>query len=79
MFFMLHEVGHALIASYDLPITGSEEDAADQFAAWWLINMGARGFLGMASYTFLVWRNDHRPRGGIQQYGQVHALPSRDT
>lgn len=29
---LMHEVGHAVIDEYDLPITGSEEDAADQFA-----------------------------------------------
>ena len=30
---MLHEVGHALIDVYDLPTTGMEEDAVDQFSA----------------------------------------------
>ncbi len=29
---MLHELGHALIDVYDLPVTGNEEDAVDQFA-----------------------------------------------
>ena len=28
----LHELGHALVDAYDLPITGKEEDAVDQFA-----------------------------------------------
>ena len=28
----LHELGHALIDVYDLPVTGNEEDAVDQFA-----------------------------------------------
>ena len=32
-FVMLHELGHALVDVYDLPITGNEEDAVDQFAA----------------------------------------------
>ena len=33
-----HELGHALIAIYDLPATGSHEDAADQLAAYmWLV------------------------------------------
>ena len=31
--FVLHEVGHALVNIYDLPVTGMEEDAVDQFAA----------------------------------------------
>lgn len=32
-FIMLHELGHALIAQLNLPITGREETAADEFAA----------------------------------------------
>ena len=32
-FVTLHELGHALVDVYDLPITGNEEDAVDQFAA----------------------------------------------
>jgi hypothetical protein len=34
----LHEVAHALIDGWDLPITGREEDAADQFSTLLLIN-----------------------------------------
>ena len=30
---VLHEVGHALVDVYDLPVTGLEEDAVDQFSA----------------------------------------------
>lgn len=30
---LLHETGHALVDVYDLPITGLEEDAVDQFSA----------------------------------------------
>ena len=29
-----HELGHALIDAWDLPITGREEDAADQLPTW---------------------------------------------
>nr|MBA4184350.1 hypothetical protein [Acidobacteriota bacterium] len=29
-FAFLHEIGHALIDTYNLPITGNEEDAADR-------------------------------------------------
>jgi hypothetical protein len=31
---LLHELGHAVIDVRDLPVTGREEDAADQFAVW---------------------------------------------
>ncbi len=33
-FIFLHEVAHALIDVYDIPITGSEEDAADRCSAF---------------------------------------------
>lgn len=33
-FVFLHEVGHALIDTYKLPITGNEEDAADRCSAY---------------------------------------------
>lgn len=33
-FVFLHEVGHALIDAYNVPITGNEEDAADRLSAF---------------------------------------------
>lgn len=33
-FVFLHEIGHALIDTYKLPITGNEEDAADRCSAY---------------------------------------------
>lgn len=33
-FVFLHEIGHALIDTYNLPITGSEEDAADRCSSF---------------------------------------------
>lgn len=37
VFIALHEIAHALIDLLSLPITGREEDAADQLSAWLLI------------------------------------------
>lgn len=37
---VLHEVGHAVFDMLDIPSFGREEDAADQFAAFILINLG---------------------------------------
>jgi hypothetical protein len=33
-FFLFHEFGHALIHELNMPITGHQEDVADQFAAF---------------------------------------------
>jgi hypothetical protein len=39
-FIFLHEFGHALVHLLDLPITGKEEDAVDDFPTLVLINAG---------------------------------------
>jgi hypothetical protein len=38
-----HELGHALVDIYQLPITGKEEDAVDQLSTYILINGGDAG------------------------------------
>ncbi len=43
VFTFFHEMGHALIAIYDLPVTGREEDAVDQLAAMILLEGGEEG------------------------------------
>ncbi len=37
LFVYYHELAHALIDVYDIPVVGKEEDAADQFAAFLLL------------------------------------------
>jgi len=44
-FVFLHEIGHALIDAYKLPVTGSEEDSADRCAAF--INISELGDEGV--------------------------------
>ncbi len=39
-FFVLHEAGHALVDVLNLPVTGKEEDAVDQFAVYFLTEGG---------------------------------------
>ena len=41
LFTVYHEVGHALVDAFDIPITGREEDAVDQLSTWWLIDNDA--------------------------------------
>jgi hypothetical protein len=42
-FVLLHELGHAMVHVLDLPITGREEDAADQLATLLMLREGAVG------------------------------------
>ncbi|CAN5444532.1 DUF4344 domain-containing metallopeptidase [soil metagenome] len=46
-FAFLHEIGHALIYNYKLPITGNEEDAADRCSSF--INLTELGDVGVRS------------------------------
>jgi hypothetical protein len=47
---VLHEAGHALVDVLEIPITGREEDAVDQLAAWILIEADdAASVLGAAA------------------------------
>ncbi len=57
MFFTLHEVGHALIDLYELPITGREEDVADQLATFFLLGSNDAGALDTADsfYSDISW------------------------
>jgi hypothetical protein len=45
---LFHEIGHGLIDMYDLPVTGREEDAADQFSTFLLLQVAPRGGGAMA-------------------------------
>ena len=40
LFVMLHELGHAAIADFKLPVLGREEDAADEFAILKMLSIG---------------------------------------
>jgi len=37
LFLLFHELGHAVVHIFDLPVTGREEDVADQLSAWILL------------------------------------------
>ena len=41
-FMVLHELGHALVDLFDLPVTGRQEDAVDQLAAILMLRFGGR-------------------------------------
>lgn len=57
LFVLFHEVGHALVDMYDLPITGREEDAVDDLAAIVLIDAGAADAV-VAAAVFWILTDD---------------------
>ena len=51
-FVFMHELGHAFVDVYQLPITGNEEDAVDQYSAIVLLAEGQQGIDALDSVTF---------------------------
>lgn len=74
-FVFLHEVAHALIDIYDLPVTGSEEDAADRLSTFInLTELGAEGERAIfaAAEAFAVESRRRSP--GKRQLADEHLL-----
>lgn len=55
---LAHEMGHALIHRAGLPITGSDEDAADEFATVVMIAAGMEDTVAAAADMFWTWGQD---------------------
>jgi hypothetical protein len=70
-FIALHELGHALVDQLQLPVTGREEDAVDQFAIWLMLADGdSAGVLSAAS----VFAGEV---SGSQDVAAAHSLDSQ--
>lgn len=74
-FVFLHEVAHALIDVYDLPITGSEEDAADRLSTFFnLTELGDEGVRAIFAAAE-AFRLESRPRLPVKrQLADEHLL-----
>jgi hypothetical protein len=55
MFFLLHEIGHALVDQLQLPITGREEDSVDSLAAVVLLQTNDEAAVFAAMQHFASW------------------------
>jgi hypothetical protein len=53
-FVFFHELGHGLIDLYDLPVTGKEEDAVDDFSAVLMIDAGLSDYVLLAAEYWAV-------------------------
>jgi hypothetical protein len=73
-FILLHELGHALIDQLDLPVTGREEDAADQLATVALIDADEGGVDAVAGAA--VWFASLATDGEIDtlEFADEHGL-----
>jgi hypothetical protein len=75
---LLHEVSHAIFDMLKIPLFGREEDAADQLAAFILMQFGpdaARRTITGAALLFRQMAIDQEP--GSADYAAVHGLPAQ--
>jgi len=71
LWVLYHELGHALVDLYDLPVTGLEEDAVDQFSTVVMIEEGVTDYaLDAAIYWGVIDRGTATP----EQRANEHSL-----
>lgn len=81
-FIASHETGHALIDLLDLPVTGRQEDAVDQFATSLMQHIGEEGEsrrqaadnLRMAAHWFLTRAGEEVAGLSLDTYADTHSL-----
>jgi hypothetical protein len=73
-FILAHEFTHALIAIYDLPVLGREEDAADELATLILLKapQGGKYVFDAAQFWYGLSKSQRVP--SISDYADVHSL-----
>jgi len=76
----LHEVGHALFDIFELPVLGREEDAADQVAAYILLQFGeseARRLIAGTTYAYSIEEQKADPCRSLADYADEHGTPAQ--
>lgn len=74
----LHELAHALFEMLEVPVFGREEDAADQLAAYIMLQMGAqdaRSLIAGAAYLYAIEAMQKSAR--LKDFADVHGLPAQ--
>ncbi len=74
----LHEVSHAVFDLLKVPILGREEDAADQLASFWLLQLGkdeARKTVSGVAFMYNREAKEQNPQ--MKQFADVHGLSAQ--
>jgi hypothetical protein len=67
-FAATHEIGHAMFDIFDVPIFGRQEDAADQFAAYVMLQFGgdrAHRLVTGAAYSYRAYIKDYKQKPSV--------------
>jgi len=78
---VLHEVGHAVFDMLDIPVFGREEDAADMFSAYIMLQFTPRDarqlIIATAYLSATEARRDQKPVLSLKDYANEHELPAQ--
>ena len=75
VFVLYHEVGHALVRVYRLPVTGREEDAVDQLSTYLLTDGTGEGEAAALDAAESLYRDENAGGGeGEPRYWDEHSL-----
>lgn len=74
IFVFLHELGHALVHLLDLPITGREEDVADQLATVVLVDGSEEGAAAAAAAAVWFLQSSKGTRLNRLAFADEHSL-----
>jgi Putative metallopeptidase len=73
-FILAHEFGHALIANFELPVLGKEEDAADSISTALLLHVpGGAEYATDAAYFWADFSSRQEPPA-LADYADAHSL-----
>lgn len=73
-FILAHEFGHALIANYELPVLGKEEDAADAISTVVLLNVPNGAQYAAAAASFWADFSGRQEPPAVLEYADQHSL-----
>ena len=75
-----HEIGHASFDIFGLPVFGNEEDAADQFATYIMLQFGkddARRLIAGAAFAYERYVQNPEISAPLAAFSDVHAAPAQ--
>ncbi len=79
-FVFLHEAGHAMFDFFEIPVFGGEEDAADQFSTYMMLQLGQKEAFSLimgATYTFQSFLRKPQITSSIAAFSDIHGPPAQ--
>jgi hypothetical protein len=79
-FAVAHEMGHGAFDLFDTPVFGHQEDAADNFATYIMLQFGksdARRLIGGAAYSYKKYLKNPTVTAPLKDFSDSHGAPQQ--